>query len=93
MIGRGGTIFVLALAATALAAAPAQAASTRAEYVAQVDQVCAGFTPQFQAVYPDFKKLKKILTGGRPLGSAYARRTLTCRRPLIPASAATRVSR
>jgi hypothetical protein len=36
---------VIALIALAIAAAPAQAASTRAEYVAQVDQTCAAAKP------------------------------------------------
>jgi hypothetical protein len=38
---RGPAIVVVALAAMILAAAPAHAASTRAEYVAQVDQICS----------------------------------------------------
>jgi hypothetical protein len=49
----------LATAAVALsiAATSAGAASTRAEYVGQVDQVCRDTAPQFQAAYRHFKKV------------------------------------
>jgi hypothetical protein len=47
----------VALAATAMATPSAQAASTRAEYVATVDQVCTGFSPQFSELSRQAKKI------------------------------------
>src|SRR6266516_4847219 len=46
------SLIALAIAAIALAtvATPASAAATRAEYVAQVDQVCMDTTPQFRTI-------------------------------------------
>jgi hypothetical protein len=45
--------------AMAISATPASAASTRAEYVALVDQVCIDTAPQFQALNRRFKKIAR----------------------------------
>jgi hypothetical protein len=51
----------VATAALAMSAAPANAASTRAEYVAQVDPICqAGLAQETAAAGPVIKKLKRL---------------------------------
>jgi hypothetical protein len=54
---------VVVIALMAITATPAEAASTRAEYVAQVDQVCIDTTPQFRKLNRQWKKL----AGGKVL--------------------------
>jgi hypothetical protein len=76
LIRRAPAIFVLGLAATTLAAAPAHGAATRAEYVAEVDQVCTGFTPQFQTLHPAFKKLEASLNSVPTESDEHERRRL-----------------
>jgi hypothetical protein len=49
----------IALVAIAFSPAPASAASTRAEYVAQVDQTCTPFGPQFKKAGNTILKLGK----------------------------------
>jgi hypothetical protein len=70
---------VVALATTMIALAitsTAHAAATRAEYVAQVDQVCRDATPQFQALIPQFKKLTRGLDSVRTESDAHEKKRL-----------------
>ena len=76
MIGRGAPILVLVLAATAIAASTAHGASTRAEYVAQVDQVCRDTATQFQALIPQFKKINRGLNSTPTESDAHERKRL-----------------
>jgi hypothetical protein len=58
---RGAMAIVIALIALAVTAHPAHAATTRAEYVAQVDPICqAGLAQEDAAAKPVLKKLKRI---------------------------------
>jgi hypothetical protein len=67
---------MLAVAAIAIGPTAAQAASTRAEYVAQVDQICTGFAPRFQALRPNFKKIEANLNRVRTESDAQEKRRL-----------------
>jgi hypothetical protein len=53
----GLAALAITVIALPIAATPANAATTRAEYVAQVDQVCGSFTPQFTKLSRSLKKL------------------------------------
>ena len=54
--------FVLSVGLIVVWAAPANAAPTRAEYVAQAEAVCAGPTPQFIKLLKQEKQLKRAGT-------------------------------
>jgi hypothetical protein len=55
----------ISIAALALVAATASAASTRAEYVSQVDRVCTSFVPQFAKLAHPLKKVERNLKQNR----------------------------
>jgi hypothetical protein len=70
----------IGLAAVAITAAPAAAASTRAEYVAQVDPICqAGLAQEDAAARPVLKKLKRIQKQRRQAHSRKTRARVTRR--------------
>jgi hypothetical protein len=46
---------VAAIVAVGISAAPAQAASTRAEYIAQADAICQTFTPSLNQTYATYR--------------------------------------
>jgi hypothetical protein len=54
---KGGLAVAVVLIAAAITAEAAPAATTRAEYVAQVDQVCGSYSPQFAKLSRAFKKI------------------------------------
>jgi hypothetical protein len=60
--------FVLSVGLVAVWAAPADAASTRAEYIAQVDPICQAFAPRWHnaatAYRKNFKEWERRLTKG-----------------------------
>ena len=58
--------FVLSMGLIAVWAVPADAASTRAEYVAQAEAVCAGPTPQFIKLLKQEKQLQKRAADLKP---------------------------
>jgi hypothetical protein len=65
---RAACLSASALVVGALAAAPASAASTRAEYIAQVDPICQSFvgplTNAFGAYHKNFKRLNRAAKFG-----------------------------
>jgi hypothetical protein len=69
MTRRATLVVVLALAATAILAAPVHAASTRAEYIAQVDPICAhelaGAKRTLGGVNGDLAKGRNKQAGGK----------------------------
>jgi hypothetical protein len=66
----------MAAIALAITSAPADAASTRAEYVTQVDQVCTGYAPQFQILGRKLDKLTAKFDVTRTESDAQEKRRL-----------------
>ena len=64
----------ITMIALAISATPATAATTRAEYVGQVNQVCGSFSPQLAKVSKSFKKLGSRLKGVDSESGAHEKR-------------------
>lgn len=65
-MGKALVSFVLSMGLIAVWAAPADAASTRAEYVDQAEAVCAGPAPQLLKIVKQEQKLNKQARHLRP---------------------------
>jgi hypothetical protein len=64
-LSRGAVALLTGLVVAAVAAAPASAASTRAEYVAQADPICQIGIAGAQGAFVKFTKIVKKKPGGR----------------------------